>query len=79
MPSIGGAAAAFAERKQNARHHAVIPEITGEESPVKMDLRMESSLLEEDWMGNGAEDMSFEMPKGRILPREIFGGKENRA
>jgi hypothetical protein len=91
MPSVGGAAAAFAERRQARQPSAtVIPEITGEESPVRLEkFRTQPSLLEENWTGGGVEDVSFEMEKPVDLgtgigvvkvksSRDVLGGgKEN--
>lgn len=81
MPTVGGASAAFAGRKQNKNANGA-----EDNSPVKIELnglRAHPSLLEqmpeEEW--SMVEDLSFEEKDSTLgqtsRTKGILGGKEN--
>ncbi|KAL4073263.1 P-loop containing nucleoside triphosphate hydrolase protein [Scleroderma yunnanense] len=88
-PSIGGATAAFAERQQNRVANLVNITSIKEESPIRMDIKNQPSLLEQtpedDW--SMMEDPSFEVEAGKLKSvgskrvesplKDILGMKEN--
>ena len=87
-PTIGGATAAFAERQQNRVANLVSISSIKEESPIRIDIKNQPSLLEqtpeEDW--SMMEDLSFEVETGKLRsagnkraesPLKDVLGKEN--
>lgn len=91
MPTPGGAAALFAQRKLAQRAEPIMPPVTESESPLRL-ASTAPSLLEEQW--DGGEDVSIELEKAVVVSsptktvfptrkgsqspvREILGEKEN--
>jgi len=88
-PTIGGATAVFAERQQNRTANVVSITSIKEESPIRIDLKNQPSLLEQtpedDW--SMMEDASFEVEAGKLKGtgskraesplKDVLGRKEN--
>ena len=76
LPTPGGAAAVFRERRRN-RVQAVVEAELGavkeSESPMRLALGAEPSLLEEQWDA-ALDDVSFDLDRARGSPLK---GKEN--
>ncbi|KAI0754881.1 kinesin-domain-containing protein [Daedaleopsis nitida] len=93
MPTPGGAAALFAQRKLTQKAEPIMPPVTETESPLRIASEHTApSLLEEQW--DGGEDVSIELEKAIVISsptknafpmrkgsqspvREILGEKEN--